>query len=163
MHRMKSSAVCTKRDQHLRGEGAKITYFFDAGLFLRRFCTILGTSLHSARYTCSIEGTSDDVISTPGRSLTLPPLMSTTLCSWRLWPIPGIYAVTSMPFVRRTLATFLRAEFGFLGVTVLTDVHTPLFCGDFVSVGTLLREFIPLKSAGAVDFLTVFLRPSLTN
>ena len=135
MHRMKSSAVCTKRDQHLRGEGAKITYFFDAGLFLRRFCTILGASLHSARYACSIEGTSDD----------------------------GIYAVTSMPFVRRTLATFLRAEFGFLGVTVLTDVHTPLFCGDFVSVGTLLREFIPLKSAGAVDFLTVFLRPSLTN
>ena len=63
MHRMKSSAVCTKRDQHLRGEGAKITYFFDAGLFLRRFCTILGTSLHSARYACSIEGTSDDVIS----------------------------------------------------------------------------------------------------
>ena len=62
MHRMKSSAACTKRDQHLRGEGAKITYFFDAGFFLRRFCTILGTSLHSARYACSIEGTSDDVI-----------------------------------------------------------------------------------------------------
>ena len=47
------------------------------------------------------------------------------------------------------------AELGFLGVTVFTEVHTPLFCGDFVSVGTLLREFIPLRRAGAVDFLTV--------
>ena len=27
---------------------------------------------------------------TPGRSFTLPPRTRTTLCSWRLWPIPGI-------------------------------------------------------------------------
>ena len=30
---------------------------------------------------------------------------------------------------RRTLAIFLRAELGFLGVAVLTAVQTPLFCG----------------------------------
>jgi hypothetical protein len=29
-----------------------------------------------------------------------------------------MYAVTSIPVVRRTRATFLRAEFGFLGVWV---------------------------------------------
>jgi len=32
--------------------------------------------------------------------------------------MPGIYAVTSVPLVSRTLATFLSAEFGFLGVEV---------------------------------------------
>ena len=56
-----------------------------------------------------------------------------------------------MPLVRRTLATFLKAELGFFGVTVLTEVQTPLFCGECVSVATLLREFIPLFNAGAVD------------
>jgi hypothetical protein len=30
-----------------------------------------------------------------------------------------------MPFVKRTRATFLRAEFGFLGVVVYTRVQTP--------------------------------------
>src|SRR5690606_4493007 len=89
---------------------------------------------------------------TPGRSLTLPPLMSTTLCSCRLWPIPGIYAVTSIPLVRRTLATFLRAELGFLGVTVLTTVHTPLFWGDLVSTGLFFVELYTLFSAGAGGF-----------
>ena len=64
---------------------------------------------------------------TPGISFTLPPLINTTLCSCKLWPIPGMYDVTSYPFDSLTLATFLKAEFGFLGVTVLTTVHTPLF------------------------------------
>jgi hypothetical protein len=32
--------------------------------------------------------------------------------------MPGIYAVTSIPEVRRTRATFRRAEFGFFGVVV---------------------------------------------
>jgi hypothetical protein len=68
-----------------------------------------------------------------------------------------------MPFDRRTLATFLSAEFGFLGVTVFTDVHTPLFCGASVSVGTLLMVFIPFSSAGAVDFFTEVVLPSRTN
>ena len=67
--------------------------------------------------------------------------------------MPGMYAVTSIPLVKRTLATFLKAELGFFGVTVFTDVHTPLFWGELTSVATLLREFIPLLRAGAVDFL----------
>jgi hypothetical protein len=65
--------------------------------------------------------------------------------------------------VSLTLATFLRAELGFLGVTVLTDVQTPLFWGEFVLVATLLKEFIPLLRAGAVDFLTELVLPSRTN
>src|SRR5919201_325867 len=35
-----------------------------------------------------------------------------------------------MPVVRRTRATFRRAEFGFLGVVVYTRVQTPRRCGD---------------------------------
>ena len=42
------------------------------------------------------------------------------------------------------------AEFGFLGVVVYTRVHTPRFCGDACSAGT-------------VDFLTCCLRGCLTN
>src|SRR5262245_60989922 len=41
-----------------------------------------------------------------------------------------MYAVTSMPFESRTRATFRSAEFGFLGVIVLTTVQTPRFCGQ---------------------------------
>jgi hypothetical protein len=35
-----------------------------------------------------------------------------------LCPSPGMYDVTSMPFVRRTRQTLRRAEFGFFGVVV---------------------------------------------
>jgi hypothetical protein len=38
-----------------------------------------------------------------------------------------MYPVTSMLLVKRILATFLIAEFGFLGVVVNTRVQTPLF------------------------------------
>src|SRR5512135_1835441 len=55
---------------------------------------------------------------TPGKSLTLPPLIMTIECSCRLCPTPGIYAVTSIALVSLTLATFLKAEFGFFGVVV---------------------------------------------
>lgn len=96
---------------------------------------------------------------TPGRSLTLPPLIRTTLCSCRLCPIPGIYAVTSIPFVRRTLAIFLKAEFGFFGVTVLTTEHTPLFWGLLMSVLLLVRLLKPFCSAGEVDFFSIVCRP----
>src|SRR5581483_1497829 len=41
-----------------------------------------------------------------------------------------MYAVTSMPLESRTRATFRSAEFGFLGVIVLTTVQTPRFCGQ---------------------------------
>src|SRR6266550_3168999 len=59
-------------------------------------------------------------------------------CSCRLWPSPGMYAVTSKPFVSRTRATLRSAEFGFFGVVVYTRVHTPRFCGEPASAGTLL-------------------------
>ena len=57
---------------------------------------------------------------TPGRSFTLPPRNRTTECSCKLCPIPGIYAVTSNPVVKRTLAILRIAEFGFFGVDVYT-------------------------------------------
>jgi hypothetical protein len=79
---------------------------------------------------------------TPGKSLTRPPRTRTTECSWRLWPIPGIYAVTSTPVVNRTLATFRKAELGFLGVEVYTRVQTPLFWGAPLSAGVLVFFFI---------------------
>src|SRR5215813_9807584 len=46
--------------------------------------------------------------------------------------------MTSKPLVRRTFATLRSAEFGFLGVVVYTRVHTPRFCGEPASAGTLL-------------------------
>ncbi len=64
--------------------------------------------------------------------------------------MPGMYAVTSMPFESLTLATFRRAEFGFFGVVVNTLTHTPLFCG------------LPCK-AGALERLSFFSRPFLTS
>src|SRR5665648_770389 len=49
-----------------------------------------------------------------------------------------MYAVTSMPPVRRTRATLRRAEFGFFGVVVYTRVHTPRRCGLPLSAGVLV-------------------------
>src|SRR6185369_3631037 len=64
-------------------------------------------------------------------------------CSCRLWPIPGMYVVTSIPLVRRTRATLRRAEFGFFGVCVYTRVQTPRRCGDFCSAGAaVLRRWM---------------------
>ena len=100
---------------------------------------------------------------TPGISFTLPPLIKTTLCSCKLCPIPGIYDVTSYPFDSLTLATFLKAEFGFLGVTVLTTVHTPLFCGDLAFVCLFNFELNPFCKAGAVYFVVELFLPFLTN
>jgi hypothetical protein len=55
-----------------------------------------------------------------------------------------------MALVNRTLATFLKAEFGFLGVVVYTLTQTPRFCG---------QDF----NAGLFVFLTRLLRPFLTS
>ena len=58
-----------------------------------------------------------------------------------------MYAVTSMPFLRRTRATLRNAEFGFLGVMVYTRVQVPeawgqpLSAGDLVFVVTFFRQF----------------------
>ncbi len=67
---------------------------------------------------------------TPGQSGTRPPRTATTECSCKLWPSPGIYAITSIPFVRRTLATFRWAELGFFGLTVYTLRQTPFRIGQ---------------------------------
>ena len=86
---------------------------------------------------------------TPGRSFTLPPLIKTIECSWRLCPSPGIYAFTSFWLVNLTLATLRMAEFGFLGVVVYTRTHTPLRCGHELSAGALLFSicrFLPFRT-----------------
>jgi hypothetical protein len=49
-----------------------------------------------------------------------------------------MYAFTSFLLVKRTRATFLIAEFGFLGVVVYTRVQTPRFCGQESSAADLL-------------------------
>src|SRR5262245_33991787 len=76
--------------------------------------------------------------------------MSTIECSCRLWPTPGMYAVTSMLLVSRTRATLRSAEFGFFGVDVNTRTQTPRFWGD------------PWR-AGLSVLLTSFFRPTRTS
>src|ERR687894_2851246 len=95
----------------------------------------------------------------PGRSFPRPPRISTTECSWRLWPSPGMYVVTSMPFVSRTRATFRSAEFGFFGVVVYTRVHTPRRCGAATRFLRPLPDFRP----GVASFLVFGLRPLRTS
>src|SRR6266699_7173598 len=86
----------------------------------------------------------------PGRSFTRPPRIMTIECSCRLCPTPGMYDVTSSPFVRRTRATLRCAEFGFFGVVVYTRMHTPRFCGHACI-------------AGVFDFLRTASRPCRTS
>src|SRR4051812_49677904 len=85
--------------------------------------------------------------------------MSTTECSWRLCPSPGMYTVTSIWLVRRTRATFRRAEFGFFGVVVYTRVHTPRFCGAATFFLRPLPDFRP----GVASFLVLGVRPLRTS
>src|SRR4051812_36186183 len=90
---------------------------------------------------------------TPGRSRTRPPRTSTIECSWRLWPIPGMYAVTSTPVVSRTRATLRSAELGFLGVWVNTRVQTPRRWGEPLSAGVLVFSVLlsrPLRTSWAI-------------
>src|SRR5207245_5813226 len=86
----------------------------------------------------------------PGRSFTRPPRIITIECSCKLWPTPGMYEVTSSPFVSRTRATLRSAEFGFLGVVVYTRMQTPRFCGHACI-------------AGVFDFLRTASRPCRTS
>src|SRR5258705_11949236 len=90
---------------------------------------------------------------TPGRSRTRPPRTSTIECSCRLWPIPGMYAVTSTPVVRRTRATLRSAELGFFGVCVKTRVQTPRRWGEPLSAGVLVFSVLlsrPLRTSWAI-------------
>src|SRR5947209_1156426 len=75
-----------------------------------------------------------------------------------------MYAVTSMPLVSRTRATFRSAEFGFFGVTVRTWVQTPRFWGEPMSRRVLLVSALYITpSAGALLFFRAALRPLRTN
>src|SRR5215212_11777451 len=67
--------------------------------------------------------------------------------------------MTSKPLVRRTLATFRRAEFGFLGVVVYTRVHTPRRCGAATRFLRPLPDFRP----GVASFLVFGFRPLRTS
>src|ERR1700730_14519235 len=74
-------------------------------------------------------------------------------CSWRLWPTPGMYAVTSTPLVRRPRATLRSAEFGFLGVVVYTRVHTPRRWGAPRRAGVLVLTVLcsrPFRTSCAI-------------
>src|SRR5438105_4569655 len=86
----------------------------------------------------------------PGRSFTRPPRIITIECSCRLCPTPGMYEVTSSPFVSRTRATLRSAELGFFGVVVYTRMHTPRFCGHACI-------------AGVFDFFRTASRPCRTS
>src|SRR3989344_1858478 len=69
-----------------------------------------------------------------------------------------MYAVTSCLLESLTLATFLRAEFGFLGVIVLTESTTALLKGEgsslnFLSLALNQRR----REAVLVFFVSLFL------
>src|ERR1700726_3693190 len=96
---------------------------------------------------------------TPGRSLTRPPRTSTTECSCRLCPSPGMYAVTSIEPEMRTRATLRSAEFGFFGVVVYTRVQTPRRCGAATRFLRPLPDFRP----GVASFFFGAVRPLRTS
>src|SRR5581483_3279380 len=85
--------------------------------------------------------------------------------------MPGMYAVTSSPLVKRTRATLRSAEFGFFGVTVFTCVHTPRRCGfPRTSNDRVGRSGWPglgpvkiTRKARVFTFFSVFSRPRRTN
>src|SRR3954454_19528220 len=70
-----------------------------------------------------------------------------------------MYAVTSIPLVRRTRATLRKAEFGFLGVTVYTRVHTPRRWGAAIR---FLRPWPDLRP-GVASFFFGLRRPFRTS
>src|SRR5918994_3470060 len=81
--------------------------------------------------------------------------MSTSECSCRLWPTPGMYVVTSIPLVSRTRATLRSAEFGFFGVVVYTRVQTPRRWGAATFFLRPLPDFRP----GVASFFVFGWRP----
>src|SRR5690625_2867809 len=68
-----------------------------------------------------------------------------------------------MLFDKRTRAYLRNAEFGFLGVSVPTRVHTPRFCGEFTFVNFFLKLLYPLFNAGESDFFGLLTRPFRIN
>src|SRR5512142_3516034 len=76
-----------------------------------------------------------------------------------------MYAVTSMPLVRRTRAIFRSAEFGFFGVIVRTTVQTPRFWGAPRRSSTERErsEFHVRRRAGVSTFFFSCFRPLRTS
>jgi hypothetical protein len=63
-----------------------------------------------------------------------------------------------MPLVKRTRAIFRRAEFGFLGVVVVTFVQTPRLKGDGKNTGLFFNTLNPRAKATVLDFRLTFVR-----
>src|SRR3989344_2223479 len=70
-----------------------------------------------------------------------------------------------MPLLSRTRAIFLRAEFGFLGVMVVTLTHTPRLNGAPIGKSFRLRRMVSSTdwSTGDLVFLTLGLRTLRTS
>jgi len=68
-----------------------------------------------------------------------------------------------MPLLSLTLATFLKAEFGFFGVTVKTFRQTPLLKGEGYFRGLFFRVLKPNSRAGLLPFFFTFFRLFFTN
>ena len=93
-------------------------------LFFRPFSAILRTSLFPVRHACGIKRTSYDMISGTGQILYSA---ASDQDNAVLLQIVAFAWDVARDLERRTLAIFLSAELGFLGVAVLTAVQTPLF------------------------------------
>jgi hypothetical protein len=65
--------------------------------------------------------------------------------------------------VNRTRATFLKAEFGFLGVTVKTFKHTPLLKGDGNFFGRFFKTLNANVKAGLLPGYLIFFLPFLIS
>ena len=74
-----------------------------------------------------------------------------------------MYAVTSCLFDSLTLATFRRAEFGFLGVIVLTTVQTPRLKGELIFSIARSLALKNLPNAETRVFLALGRRPFLIS
>src|SRR5271154_2178371 len=70
-----------------------------------------------------------------------------------------MYAITSMPLVRRTLATFRSAEFGFFGVRVITCRHTTRRCGHDPSAGAFDFAFSWRRALRTISIFFGFCPP----
>jgi hypothetical protein len=68
-----------------------------------------------------------------------------------------------MPLVNRTRAIFLIAEFGFLGVLVVTFVHTPRLKGENDETGRFFRLLNVRVKATAFDLRLVWRRLRLMS
>jgi len=70
--------------------------------------------------------------------------------------------LTSFPLVKRTLATFRIAEFGFLGVVVYTRVQTPRLCGHESKAADLLflvMVTLPFRTNCAIVGINFYKKP----